>query len=100
VLVGMLSNVSPDVVLGIGVFLNGFGGVGHDSTVGDFSVIMTGSLIAGNVNIGNRVLIGTGSSLVQGLNVGDSAVICAGSIVLRDVKEGSKVIGNPAKAIN
>ncbi|GHV51658.1 acetyltransferase [Synergistales bacterium] len=99
VLIGAFCGVSPDAVLGRGVFLNGRVGIGHDSTVGDFSVIMPGSSISGNVNIGDNVLIGAGSVVVPGLNIGNNAVICAGSVVLRDVKDGSKVIGNPAKAI-
>jgi sugar O-acyltransferase (sialic acid O-acetyltransferase NeuD family) len=100
VLIGAFCSIPLDTVLGKGVFLNGLGGIGHDSTVGDFSVIMPGSSISGNVHIGDNVLVGTGSVIVPGLNIGNNAVICAGSMVLRDVKDGSKVIGNPAKAIN
>ncbi|MDR3255880.1 MAG: NeuD/PglB/VioB family sugar acetyltransferase [Synergistaceae bacterium] len=94
-----LCSVSPDVSLGRGVLLNGYNAIGHDARIGDFSVVMAFSLIAGNVNIGSGVLVGAGSIITQGLDVGANAEICSGCVVVRDVKDGAKMMGNPARAI-
>jgi len=50
--------------------------------------------------IGNDVWIGTGSVVVGDIKIGDGATISAGSIVTRDVPAGCLVAGNPARVIS
>lgn len=49
--------------------------------------------------IGRDVWIGANVGIVDGVTIGDHAVIAMGSLVCKDVAEGSKVAGNPAKNI-
>jgi bifunctional UDP-N-acetylglucosamine pyrophosphorylase/glucosamine-1-phosphate N-acetyltransferase len=49
--------------------------------------------------IGKDVFIGTNTLLVAPVSVGDGALTGAGTVVIRDVPEGDKVVGNPARSI-
>jgi len=49
--------------------------------------------------IGRRAFIGSNSSLVAPISIGDGALTGAGSVVIRDVPDGERVAGNPAKPL-
>lgn len=51
------------------------------------------------VTLGDGVSVGSRSFIMKGVSIGDRAGVLPGSIVLTDVKAGSKVAGNPAKAL-
>lgn len=93
------SNVSISVncEIGAGVLLNNGVTVGHDAKIGDYSTVMPGTGISGACNIGKKVRIGGHAYIVPGKKVGDYATIAAGSVVFSNVKEGTTVLGNPAK---
>lgn len=89
--------VSVDCELGEGVFLNCGVTVGHDAKIGNYTCVMPGTGISGKCTIGNRVSIGGHAFITPNKRIGDDAVIAAGSIVFSNVKEGTTVLGNPAK---
>ncbi|MEI6131729.1 MAG: NeuD/PglB/VioB family sugar acetyltransferase [Bacillota bacterium] len=72
-------------------------GVSHDSRVGDYSTICNNCDVTGGVEIGKRVFVGSSVSIVPSRIIGDDAYICAGSVVIANVKDSSKVKGNPAR---
>lgn len=74
--------------------------IGHNVTIGNFSSLMPGANISGDVTIGKSVLVGTGAQILQGIHIGDNAKIGAGAVVTKDVKEGTTVVGVPAKIKN
>ena len=43
--------------------------------------------------------IGGGTVLLPGVTVGPNAIVGSGAVVTRDVSEGGKVVGNPARAM-
>jgi len=93
--------VFPGSLLGdcltIGNFVHIAGSmIGQDSIIGDYSTT-TGYVNIASAIIGKRVFIGSHAVILNHLNVGDGAFICAGSVVFSNVKEGRKMIGNPAK---
>ncbi|HEY6485918.1 MAG TPA: bifunctional UDP-N-acetylglucosamine diphosphorylase/glucosamine-1-phosphate N-acetyltransferase GlmU [Candidatus Cybelea sp.] len=49
--------------------------------------------------VGRNVAIGSNTSLVAPVRVGDGALTGAGSVVTRDVPEGERVAGNPARPL-
>lgn len=73
--------------------------IGHDAKIGDFATVSTASTLCAGVTVGARAFIATGAILIPGVRVGAGAYVGAGSVVLRDVPEGGRVAGNPARAI-
>lgn len=91
--------VNARACLGGGVILNSGAIVEHDCVLGDAVHISPGAVLCGKVRIGERTWIGAGATVIPGVVVGSDAVVGAGSVVLRDVADGVKVAGNPAKPI-
>ena len=55
--------------------------------------------LKGDTVIGNDVWIGQNSVILPGVHIGDGAIIGANSVVGKDVEPYTKVVGNPARAI-
>jgi serine O-acetyltransferase len=73
--------------IGTGVYLSPFVSIG---------------LVAGDVRgptIGERVLIGTGARLLGPLRVGAGALVGANAVVLKDIPDGAKAVGIPARVV-
>jgi len=83
--------------LNCNVLLNTYVAVGHHVEIGESSVISPKTLLAGKAEVGERCFLGSGSIITPSKKVGDNASVGAGSVVYRNVKEGTKVFGNPAK---
>jgi len=71
--------------------------IGHDVNIGDFTFVGGGCGILGEVYLGKRVYIGYNVVIVPGKKINDDAYVGAGSVVIRNVAEGTKVFGNPAR---
>ena len=73
--------------------------IGHDTVIGDYSVISGNCNIIRNVTIGKGVFLAAGVCIAQDIHVGDDAYIGLGSVVLKDVEPGTTVFGNPARVL-
>ena len=51
------------------------------------------------VTIGAEVWIGGGAIVLPGVKIGEGAIVGAGAVVSRDVPEGARVAGIPARAL-
>jgi sugar O-acyltransferase (sialic acid O-acetyltransferase NeuD family) len=91
--------LTTDIVLGRHVLLNLNATVGHDTQIGDFSSVMPGAQISGQVTIGERVLIGTGSCLLNEVSIGMESRIGAGAVVTHDIPAHCTAVGIPAKPV-
>lgn len=49
--------------------------------------------------IGNNVYLGAGSIILGNIKIGDGAIICAGSVVIENVGEGETWAGVPARKL-
>ena len=96
-ILGAFANVSSDTSIGNFVTFSIKAGMGHDSTIGDFSHIGGMCCISGFVTIGECVTLHPGSIIVPHRKIGDNAIIGTGSVVLTNVKADTTVFGNPAK---
>ena len=85
VVIGDFVNIQTDVV------------VGHDSRIGNWTIMDCFSFTGGFVNVGSRCTLHTGAIVIPKLNIGDNSIINVGSVVIRNVREGSTMMGNPAK---
>jgi len=70
--------------------------IAHSTTIGQAN---RGKL-KGYPTIGDKVWIGTGSVIVGNIKIGNNVLIAPNSFVNIDVPDNSLVIGNPAKVIN
>ncbi len=73
--------------------------IGHDTVVGELSVICSGVRLGGYARIGQGVFIGPNAVVAPGVKIGDGAILSAGVVCLKDIPEGASVIGNPARRI-
>lgn len=69
---------------------------GHDSVLGNYNVLMTGTKICGGVKVGNGNFFGIQSVVLQYHNVGNNVRVGANSVIMRDTEDGNLYIGNPA----
>lgn len=73
--------------------------IGHDTTIGDYTVISGGCNVVRNVKIGKDVFLAAGVCIAQDVQIGDGAYLGLGSVVLKDVPAGATVFGNPARIV-
>ncbi|MDE6005944.1 MAG: acetyltransferase [Muribaculaceae bacterium] len=73
--------------------------IGHDAEIGDFNRIDTHVTCVGGIKIKNETTVHTGAVINHKVTVNDHAKVGALSFVIRSVKEGTTVLGNPAKRI-
>lgn len=72
--------------------------IGHGVQIGEECDIATGTVIAGEVTIGNRVRIGINATILPWRKIGDGARIGAGAVlVAKEVGPFEVWAGNPAK---
>ena len=91
--------ISSNVKVGKHVIINTFSGVGHDSSIGEFTTISSQCDITGNVQVGCGTFWGSGSRAIPHSKIGDNATVGAGSVVIRKVKANTTVFGVPAVEI-
>lgn len=103
--IGLGAFVAPEAVVhararvGAHAIINTGSIVEHDCVVGENSHVAPGAVLGGAVAVGTDVLVGLGSRVLPGVKIGDGAVVGAGAVVIRDVPEGARVAGVPARAI-
>lgn len=98
--------IRPNTLIGcdsrIGNYVTVLGNVtiGHDSTIGDFSHIGAHSFLGGGVKVEEQVTIQTAACILPHKVIEKEAYVGVCSVVMRNVKAGTKVLGNPAKKID
>lgn len=95
--VGALANIDPGCRIGSLSIINNQAGVCHGSEVGVGSHICPGSILAGNVVTGEVCWIGLGSRVIEKIRIGNGVFIGAGSTVVKDLPDGVRAWGNPAR---
>jgi bifunctional UDP-N-acetylglucosamine pyrophosphorylase/glucosamine-1-phosphate N-acetyltransferase len=91
--------------LGAGSKMMHFGYLG-DATVGEQVNVGAGTITCNydgaqkhGTTVGDGAFVGSGTLLVAPVDVGREALTGAGTVVLRDVEDGAKVVGVPARQI-
>lgn len=74
--------------------------IGHNVCIGLNTFIANGVSIAGSVQIGKDCFVGAGAVIRNKVKIADNVTIGCGAVVVKNIdKEGSTVVGNPAKII-
>jgi len=71
--------------------------IGHHCRVGRFVSLMPGVNVGGHTTIGERTTVGMGAVIVNGTAIGADATVAAAALVLRDIPDGTRVQGLPAR---
>lgn len=96
VIVTPFAKVSPNVKIGNFVTLLG-SGIGHDAEVRDYCTITGNCSINGYVLLEEGAFIGSNSCIAPGKKIGAWSYVAMGSMVISNVKQETKVMGNPAQ---
>lgn len=89
--------IGPFVQIGAACIVNSGASIDHDCHLSCGCHISPGARIAGGVTVGVRSWVGIGSCVREGIQVGSDVIIGAGAAVIRDVDDGMRVGGIPAK---
>ena len=98
-IIGPLTQLSCDIVLGKYVCFGTHSSTGHDTKIGDYAQINGSCEINGNAVLEEGVFLGSHATILPKAHVGAWAFVGAGSVVLRRVAPRTKVFGNPAVSI-
>ena len=82
--------------IGNGVKMDNLIQIAHNVEIGENSVLIAQSGVAGSTKIGKNVIIAAQAGLVGHLTIGDGAIIAAQAGVSNSVKEKEIVLGSPA----
>ena len=71
--------------------------VEHDVALGDHTHVAPGVVLGGGVAVSAGAFIGLGARVRDHVRIGRGAVVGMGAVVLRDVDDGGRVMGVPAR---
>ncbi len=91
--------LTTDIHIGKHVLINLNSTIGHDCVIADYTSVMCGVNIAGEVNIGTSVFIGSGVNVLNQASLGEGCTVGMGAVVLKNVLQHTTVAGVPAKEI-
>lgn len=93
------TSIGSEAIIGDYNLIQSYTVIGHDVKIGNWNRIDTHVTCVGGTEIKNCADIYTSAVLNHGVVVEDNAHVGALSFVIRRVKEGTTVMGNPAKKL-
>ena len=97
--VGAYSIITCSVEIGKHAILNRGNHIGHDCRIGDYFSAMPGSIVSGNVTLGNKVYLGTNSCIREKISICNDVTIGLSTGIVKDIKESGVYAGYPIKKI-
>jgi sugar O-acyltransferase (sialic acid O-acetyltransferase NeuD family) len=89
--------INAQAEIGEAAVVNTRASVDHDCRVGFAAHIAPGATLCGAVEVGARTLIGAGATVIPCVRIGADALVGAGAVAVRNVEDGARVSGNPAR---
>ena len=97
--IGANSIITCNVVIGKHAILNRANHIGHDCRIGDYFSAMPGSIVSGNVNLGNNVYLGTNSSIREMITICDNVIIGLNTGIVKDINISGNYIGQKTRQL-
>jgi sugar O-acyltransferase (sialic acid O-acetyltransferase NeuD family) len=97
VLAGAIVNAEAEI--GDAVIVNTGVIVEHECRLGAHAHLAPGVRLAGLVTVEDGAHVGIGAAVIERVRIGRDALVGAGSVVLRDVPDGARVAGVPARIL-
>jgi sugar O-acyltransferase (sialic acid O-acetyltransferase NeuD family) len=98
-IVGAYTTIGADAKVGKYNLIQSYTVIGHDSIIGDWNRIDTHVTLVGGTIVHNEVDIHTSAMINHNVTIENNSRVAACSFVIRRVKEGTTVMGNPAKKL-
>lgn len=98
-IVGAFTTIGADAKVGNYNLIQSYTVIGHDSVIGDWNRIDTHVTLVGGTIVQNETDIHTSAMISHNVTVESHSRVAACSFVIRRVKEGTTVMGNPAKKL-
>jgi serine acetyltransferase len=76
--------------------------IGRNCLVDSHAVVLSHDMVRGlspHTRIGEGTVVGARAIVMPGVNIGRNCEIMPGSVVINDIKDGARVIGNPARVV-
>lgn len=73
--------------------------IGHNTSIGERSILTTQCVIGGSSHIGNNVFMGINAVTRNKITIGHNVNVGMGSVITKDVPDNVVIYGNPAKVI-
>jgi len=89
--------VFNSTILKNGVKIDSHVNIGHNSIIGENSVLALGAIVGGSVRLGKNCMVGLGAILRNGIKICDNVIIGMGSNVVKNIFEPGIYMGSPAK---
>ena len=93
------SVINPGTVVADNVCVNTRASIDHDTRLEYSCHIFPNATLAGGVHVGDFSYVGAGAAVIPNRRIGRFAYVGAGTVVIKDVAEGVKVAGVPAREI-
>lgn len=83
-----------------GAILDHYVHIGHNATVGEYSMVGAKAVFCGGSSIGNNCFIGVQSIIVDAVKIGNNIMVGAGSVVTKAIPDGQTWTGAPARPLD
>lgn len=97
--IGANSILTTNISIGSHAILNRGNQIGHDCNIGNFFSAMPGSIVSGNVVLGDRCYLGSNSSIKEKIHVCDDVIIGSNATVVKNIISSGIYVGVPTKKI-
>lgn len=91
--------LTVDIQIGSHVLCNLHCTIGHDTTIGDSSVLSPGVHLSGNSTLQSCVEMGTGSLTLPRVSINSGITVGAGAVVTKDLVLAGTYVGTPARKV-
>lgn len=85
-----------DTIIRKGVKIDNLVHIAHNVDIGENTLVIACSMVAGSVVIGENSWIAPSASIRNGIKIGKNSTVGLGSVLTNDIGENQKVLGVPA----